>query len=696
METGYQKYHDMKLTPLNIRLTKLYEKIRKDLSPPRPLPAETRDKRDKSKYCNFHKDHGHKTGNCRSLKIEVQRMIDAGKLQEYVKKDFGKGHGHENGAEIRDLGCTKIEFSEADIIGAYSSMNLPHDLIEEHENPIISFSGEVTKAIGKVKIPITVADKSVLGNFLLLDCRAPYNAIVGRDWLHEIESYIGEDAAEPPTIEKLIEVQIGDKKHKITFLGEDLPSHERDGLITLLRVNANVFAWSFAEMHVIDPNVACHRLNIDEKFHPVRQKIRNITQSKKDGFTAEVEKLLEAGFIRPVQYPRWLSNVTPVPKNNGKIRVCIDFTDLNKACPSDPYPLPRIRDLVDATSGLKNAEETYQHLVDHMFKDLIGKTMEVYIDDTVVKSEQKESHFLDLQKMFDILRQYLMKINPTKCSFGLSSGKFLGYLMTHRGIEANPEQIRAIIEMSSPRTKKEVQKLAGRLTSLNCFISRSLDRFKPFFDFLKKTVNFGWTYKCEKLSMRSNTGVGCVILTPEGSRIEKATRLGFRASNNESEYEAAIIGLKAAKHLDAKNVKLVTDYMLVVNQFLGTYIAKEERMALYLDHIRELANEFDQFSIGQRPQLENRHAHALAYLSSAVDTDTTRFVVVDFQELPSISDSHFVLALEHASGSERETTSAQGDTENVDNNMYVDGPVIDDSSSPAENTSDWRQAYVGI
>ncbi|XP_026410769.1 SNF1-related protein kinase regulatory subunit gamma-1-like [Papaver somniferum] len=162
---------------------------------------------------------------------------------------------------------------------------------------------------------------------------------------------MGEDAAEPPTIEKLIEVQIGDEKHKTMFVGAYLPAHERDGLITFLRANTDVFAWSFAEMPGIDPNVAFHRLNIDEKFHPVRQKIRNMTQSKKDGVTAEVEKLLEAGFIRLVQYPRWMSNVVPVPKKNGKIRVCIDFTDLNKACPSDPYPLPRIIDLVDATSG---------------------------------------------------------------------------------------------------------------------------------------------------------------------------------------------------------------------------------------------------------------------------------------------------------------------------------------------------------
>ncbi|XP_026441947.1 uncharacterized protein LOC113341151 [Papaver somniferum] len=174
METGYQKYHDMKMTPLNIRLTELYEKISKDLSPSSPLPAETRDERDKRKYCNYPKDHGHKTDNCRALHIEVQRMIDAGKLQEYVKKDFGKVTGQfgtthvinahvinvsharihsmtrrasedetrrklrqlkewyltnhidffsGNGAEIREFGCTKIEFSAADMIGVYAPHN---------------------------------------------------------------------------------------------------------------------------------------------------------------------------------------------------------------------------------------------------------------------------------------------------------------------------------------------------------------------------------------------------------------------------------------------------------------------------------------------------------------------------------------------------------------------------------------------
>ncbi|XP_026430802.1 uncharacterized protein LOC113327899 [Papaver somniferum] len=789
MEAGSQKYHDMKLTTLNIQLAELYEKISKDLSPPRPLPAETRDKRDKSKYCKFHKYHGHKTENFRALQIEVQRMIDAGKLQDG------------NGAEIRELGCTKIEFSAADMIGvyaphnyaivitawigmcrvhrilvdtgssvsvlfsgAYSSMNLPHDLIEEDENPIIGFSGEVTKAIGKVKILITMADKSILGNFLLLDCRAPYNAIfLAPEGVVKFRSdqMAAHKCHESSMNEfKKSEVQIGDEEHKTTFVGADLLAHERDGLITLLRANTDVFAWSFAEMPGIDPNVSCHRLNIDEKFRPVRQKIRNMAQRKRDGVTAEVESLLEAGFIRPVQYPRWLSNVVPVPKKNGKIRVCIDFTDLNKACSSDPYPLPRIRDLVDATSWYVRLSfmdgETYQHLVDHMFKDLIGKSMEVYIDDMVVKSEQKESHFLDLQKTFDILRQYHMKLNPAKffdvlkkaVNFGwkdecekafdeikqyLSIPPVLVSPKTGQPIEvylaATENVLKRILERADDSSRlaiwsnflgayeiKYETRTAEKGHALDALLAdfhvddiqtvtgEEEELFKPIEPTTDQTGGESamevdtpeplWTVFTDGSSNVGGAGVTCVILTLEGSRIEKATRLGFQASNNEAEYEAAIIGLKAVKQLDAKNVKLVTDSMLVINQFLWTYKAKEERMALYLDHMRELANEFDQFSIGQLPRLENRHAGSLAYLSSVVETDTTCFIVVDFQELPSISDSHCVLAIRHASGGEGAATSAHGDTEVIDSNMDVDSPVIDNYGSHVENAADWRQPYI--
>ena len=208
---------------------------------------------------------------------------------------------------------------------------------------------------------------------------------------------------------------------------------------------------------------------------------------------------MRAGFIREVSYPEWISNVVLVKKANGKWRMCVDFTDLNKACPKDSFPLSKIDQLVDSTAGhsllsfmdafsrynqismneqdeesttfitnmglfyyrmmpfgLKNARATYQRLVNKVFKPLIGHTIEVYVDDMITKSREPKDHVRHLEETFELLRRYGMKLNPEKCAFGVNSGKFLGYLVSHQGIEANPEKIRAVIEMRSPRTVKEV------------------------------------------------------------------------------------------------------------------------------------------------------------------------------------------------------------------------------------------------
>ena len=148
--------------------------------------------------------------------------------------------------------------------------------------------------------------------------------------------------------------------------------------------------------------------------------------------------------------------------------------------------------------GLKNDGATYQRLVNKMFRKQIGHTMEVYIDDMVVKSKKAEDHMGDLTETFEVLRQYRMKLNPAKWSFGVASGKFLGYMVTERGIEASPEQIKAIQGLRPPRSIKEVQRLTGKLAALNRFISKSSDRCKLFYDLLRKNKSFQWTDGHEK------------------------------------------------------------------------------------------------------------------------------------------------------------------------------------------------------
>ena len=136
--------------------------------------------------------------------------------------------------------------------------------------------------------------------------------------------------------------------------------------------------------------------------------------------------------------------------------------------------------------GLKNAGATYQRLVNHMFRPQIGWNVEVYVDDMLVKSQVEGKHLDNLQETFDTFRQYNMRLNPNKCAFGVSSRKFLGFMVSHRGIEANPDKIQAILNMKPPQNVKEVQSLTRRVAALNRFVSKATDKCLPFFKVLKK------------------------------------------------------------------------------------------------------------------------------------------------------------------------------------------------------------------
>ena len=146
--------------------------------------------------------------------------------------------------------------------------------------------------------------------------------------------------------------------------------------------------------------------------------------------------------------------------------------------------------------GLKNTRSTYQRMMMKMFESQMGKNIEVYIDDMVVKSKIVSEHIRDLANIFKILRGHKLRLNAFKCSFGVGSDKFLSYMVTRRGIEVNPDQVRAINNLQTPRNPEEVQKLTGMTAALNRFISRSADRCRPFFLLMNKWKGFEWTEEC--------------------------------------------------------------------------------------------------------------------------------------------------------------------------------------------------------
>ena len=330
-----------------------------------------------------------------------------------------------------------------------------------------------------------------------------------------------QNIAEPTEeLEEIVLIEGHEKK--TTRIGTSMTKEIRNSIVQFLKENADVFAWSHDDMPGISTEVIAYKLNVNPSISPVMQKRWVFAPERNAAVMEEVDKLLMAGFIREVYYPEWLANVVMVKKSTGKWRMCVDFTDLNKACPKDSYPLPRIDQLVDSTTrhkllsfmdafsgynqiqmteedqektafitskglfcykampfGLKNAGATYQRLVNKIFHDQIGRNVEVYVDDMLVKSKKDDDHLDDLKETFQMLRKYNMKLNPAKCVFGVSSGKFLGFMVSQRGIEANPDKIKAILEMSPPKTIKEIQSLTGKAAALNRFVSRSRINVSP-------------------------------------------------------------------------------------------------------------------------------------------------------------------------------------------------------------------------
>ena len=150
--------------------------------------------------------------------------------------------------------------------------------------------------------------------------------------------------------------------------------------------------------------------------------------------------------------------------------------------------------------GLKNAGATYQRLMNKMSAQQIGRNVQVYVDDMLVKSRREKDHLEDLRETFDTFCSNNMKLNPGKCAFRVTGGKFLGYMVSQRGIEAKPDKIRAIMEMAPPRNVKEVQSLNGKIAALNRFVSRAMDKCLPFFRTLKKS--FEWTATAKPITTR--------------------------------------------------------------------------------------------------------------------------------------------------------------------------------------------------
>jgi hypothetical protein len=282
-------------------------------------------------------------------------------------------------------------------------------------------------------------------------------------------------------------------------ISEDLTSRDEENLISYLSRNKDIFAWSAHDLVGVSRTIIEHSLGINPSVHPKKQRLRKMSNEKTEAAKAEVHRLLEVNFIEPIAYPTWLANMVMVQKKRSKWHMCIDFTSLNKACPKDNFPLPWIDKIVDSVvgcevmflldcfsgyhqiymkeedkastsfitpfstycfikmpEGLKNVGSTFSRLTKRVLESQVGHNIFTYVDDIVVASKNKEHHLADLIETFANMRDARLRLNPEKCVFGVRQGKILGYLVSHRGIEANPTKIQAIINMTPPQSARDV------------------------------------------------------------------------------------------------------------------------------------------------------------------------------------------------------------------------------------------------
>uniref|UniRef100_A0A2N9GCT6 Integrase catalytic domain-containing protein n=1 Tax=Fagus sylvatica TaxID=28930 RepID=A0A2N9GCT6_FAGSY len=516
------------------------------------------------------KDKGHVTENCHKYKTLLEQLVAAGHLSDYVEstptasKARGAGinrsgtqgpapagvihvihnplcisvlptsfrsdmqkashlrrsYGIVDYAHFVSTSCSGVPISSAHQVVSFSDEDLA-DVQMPHNDPLVITlrfgdydvqrvlvdQGESTIPMGKTTLPILAGPISLQTEFIVVRGTSPYNAIVGRDWLHRMKAVpstlhqklrfpteegvmeINGDQAPAAVTEKLAaekdpeKVYFDPSEPEFYFLiGTNLSVDDRQGLVTLLMGFRDIFAWSVYE----------------------------------------------------------------APGNAGA---------------------------------------TYQRMVTGMFGHLIGNTVEAYIDDMLIKSKKKTSHVEDLREVLEILRATKLRLNATKCLFGVSSGKFLGHMISYNGVEANPDQISALLNLQPPKDAKQVQRLTGMIAALGRFISRSADRCRPFFQLLGKRRKFLWDQDSV-----SEHAVSAVLVreTNEGQR--PVFFVSKTMDETESRYlpleKAALALIQAAKKLphyfQANTVTVLTDLPLKMLMHSSDFSGRITRWGVHL------------------------------------------------------------------------------------------------------------------
>ncbi|RVW29022.1 Ribonuclease HI [Vitis vinifera] len=418
-------------------------------------------------------------------------------------------------------------------------------------------------------------------------------------------------------------------------------------LIQLLRAYLDVFAWSYEDMPGLDPSIVQHRLPLLPHARPVKQKLRRL-------------------------HPRW-------SLQDGKVRVCVDFRDLNKASPKDDFPLPHIDMLVDSTAGhsmlsFMDGFSGYSQILmapedmektshisessDHLFHDMMHRDVEVYVDDMIVKSRGRSDHLAALgergievdpdkirailtclhrgqrerksqptvwddqcQRAFERIREYLL--SPPVLAPPTPGRPLLLYLsVSDVALGCMLAQLddsgkdRAIYYLKVHQREHCRRSLA----SLPVSDARAIDDDFPDEDVAAVTSLSGWRMYFDGAANHSGYGIGVLLISPHGDHIPRSVRLAFSdrhpATNNIVEYEACILGLETALELGIRQMEVFGDSNLVLRQIQGEWKTRDVKLRPYHAYLELLVGRFDDLRYTHLPRAQNQFADALATLAS--------------------------------------------------------------------------------
>ncbi|GJS29146.1 reverse transcriptase domain-containing protein [Tanacetum coccineum] len=599
-------------------LTKLPKEIlamepQLNLQLPRPMQLPPK-KENQDRYCDYHGEKGHYPNDCFQLRRQLEMALESWKLNHLVKDVRQRGRGNAKG---RDAGKDKVinmirGLARGNVRTLIRKLESRDEVaVEEHTDGSSRFRQGSSEALGKDRDGFKSPQGSVL-NYTLHDeishperYRNPGHADCG----YCLMPKAGEEAN-----------------------GGNLSEECKSQLRKLLKKSMDVFAWEPADMTGVPKRIIEYSLNVNPLIEPAAQKRIVMAADRTQA--------------------------------DGSWRMCIDFKNLNSVCLKDYYPLPdidgkiesvvgfRYKCFLDAYKGyhkvqmaqedeekmtfytgrdtycytkmpfgLKNTGATYQRLVDTAFQSQIGRNLEAYVDDMVIKSNDKKMLIADITETFNNLRKINMKLNPKKCSFGVEEGKFLGYMVTSEGIRANPKKTKAIADMQSPQTLKEMQSLSGKLAALKRFLSRSAEKSLPLLkDITKENKDeYRWTESAEKAFQEMKQCiVGLPLLTTPG---KEETLYVYLAASTEA-VSAVLLTKRKGKQC------LIHYVSMTLNEANRNYAPMEKIGPIIVAHVTEITK-----VLRSPPYQGHNGSAAKAYIEQVPSIRETRQILDEIRSV---------------------------------------------------------------